>query len=554
MTSKRKIIIRFVRQNFGVVSLALASAFVSSLGSVLLPLSIGAFYELAYGDNSGKSHLLHSLGLEFSNYAGFFRFFALLVAVKGLTTWIELISMRRIEERFSQNLRKTLFHAQLNHEFAAFQSKSTGKYLLRYSSDMLAVQYYLSKGIIKCISDVLFLALAFTMLLGIDKAMALTLLIIFALSAVVMTLLSRLQQEPNERRRNARSSLISYIEQRLHAFSTIKAFNRAHPEESKFDKQNDKLASSAITFHHYNALNKSIPQVIFFFAVGTLLFMAVPANGVIDTEHGTLLVFILMLLYLQSAYRRLLRVPSLLNAGSTSFDNLLNLLNLEHEIMHSHVDVKELKKNHTIRFDNLTFCFNENHKLFSIERAELTKGHVYRITGTAGSGKSTLLKLLLKLYRPESNRLFIGNHDINTIGAHDLRRIMTIMSDDFPLVGKTIFEAVSYSRKEFKRDDAAQLLTRLGLTNNKECAAYLDRSIKPHGSDLSSNERRMLNFARAILTQKPIVLLDEPFLGMNTAMEQIIVSELTTMRTNRLIVLVCKDLPSNLQIDQTIQL
>jgi ABC-type multidrug transport system fused ATPase/permease subunit len=73
-----------------------------------------------------------------------------------LMVWSENYGMRVIEERFTHDIRRLLFHAQLNHKFNAFQSRPTGKYILRYSSDMLAIQYYLSKGIIKSISDFAF--------------------------------------------------------------------------------------------------------------------------------------------------------------------------------------------------------------------------------------------------------------------------------------------------------------------------------------------------------------------------------------------------------------
>lgn len=552
--SQRKIISEFVAKNKSVVSLTLLSAFLSSLGSVLLPLSIGTYYEIAFGDTSGKSQLLQRFGLEIHHLHAFYLFFIGLTVLKGITSWLEIQGMRIIEERLTHHLRSMLFHAQLNHQFSAFQSKSTGKYLLRYSSDMMAIQYYLSKGIIKSVSDILFLITAFGLLISLNQRLSIALISIFTASALIMVVLSKLQEKPNEKRRNARSSAIGFIEQRLHAFATIKVFNRVHPEEIKFEKRNNELYQSAIAFHRISALNKSIPQVIFFLAIGVMLYMAAPASIGEHSAKGSLLVFILMLLYMQSAYRRLLRVPSLLNAGTTSFRNLLALLNMDHETMHAASGSKELQNHIRIDIQSLQFHFEPNKPLIQIAHAEFRQGMTYRITGASGSGKSTLLKLFLKLYHPEPGQIFVGDVDITELGAHDLRRVITAASEDYPLLGKTIFEAISYSRKASKREDVAQMLIKLGLANAQDAEQYIDRKIKSHGSDLSSGERRMLIFARALLTRKPIIVLDEPFLGLNSIHEQIIAEQLMLLKPNHLIILVSKEIPANLHIDQTIQL
>jgi ABC-type multidrug transport system fused ATPase/permease subunit len=552
--SRKTILIRFLATNKSIVVLTLISAFIGSLLSVLLPLSIGVYYELSFQDDSGKSQLLHDLGIHLPNLESYFIFFLCFVVLKAISSWAEAMGMRTIEERFAHRMRYLIFHAQINHHYTTFTRKSAGKYLLRYSSDMLALQYYLSKGIIKCIADILFLLLAFYILFRIDASLTGILLAIMAISALLMTALSRFQSSPNEARRDARSSLIGFIEQRLQAFTTIKAFNRAHPEEAKFTKRNDTLLKSAIRFHRINALNKSIPQIVVFIAVGTLLFCASPLFSDRPTAHGALLIFILMLLYMQSAFRRLLRVPSYLNAGATSFQSLTTLLNSPSEVMHTDQSPKDLANHLSIELQSVEFSYSDSKPLFNINHWQFPHPGIYRINGPSGSGKSTLLKLLLKLYSTTTGTIVIGGKDIREIGAHDLRKIMTIVGEDYPLVGKTIFEAISYSRKEKKKLEAAALLTTLGLTNESDASRYITATIKAQGSNLSSSERRMLNVARALLTGKPIILLDEPFLGLSSSMQAIIVRELMLRKESHLIILVSQEIPKELTIHHTFSL
>jgi ABC-type multidrug transport system fused ATPase/permease subunit len=552
--TRKNMLQQFVSKNKPVIAVALFSAFFSSLCSVLLPLSIGSFYQIAFNESSGKNELLEQLGVSMDSLTSFFFFFTALTLIKGLLTWTEHISMRTIEERITHDVRSRLFHAQMNHDFDAFHTRSAGKYLARYSSDMLAIQQYVSKGIIKPIADGLFLIAAFLLLFQLNSSLSKALLVVFVVGSVLMILVSSIQKKPNEARRNARSSLLGFIEQRLHAISTIKVFNRAHPEELKFEKRNKKFYDSSIRFQLYNGLNKALPQLIFFAAIGILLYLSVQSEYKESASSSSVLIFILILLYLQSVYKRLLRVPSLLTSGVTSFDNLMAVLNLPREIMHTHADQKVLRTNLSIHIKDLSFKYNNAIPVFKNVNANIQLGQTCRIEGKAGSGKTTLLRLLLKLHGIERGHIFISENDINDLGAHDLRKLMTTVSDDYPLLGNTIFEAVSYSRKDARRTVVEHALIDLGLTNREEAESYIKRRIHASATDLSSAERRMLQFARALLTKKPIILMDEPFIGLNMENLRVVSEKLNSLKSTSIIIIIAKEIPQEITIDQHIQL
>jgi ABC-type multidrug transport system fused ATPase/permease subunit len=554
MLTRKKMLQQFVSKNKPIIAVALFAAFLSSLCSVLLPLSIGSFYQIAFHETSGKNELLEKFGVSMDSLASFFWFFAALTLLKGILTWVEHISMRILEERITHDVRNRLFHAQMNHDFDAFHTRSAGKYLARYSSDMLAIQQFVSKGIIKPIADGVFLIAAFLLLFQLNASLSKALLIVFTAGSLLMILVSSLQKKPNEIRRSARSSMLGFIEQRLHAISTIKVFNRAHPEELKFAKRNKKLYDSSIRFQLYNGLNKALPQLIFFTAIGILLFLSIQTDYKESASSSSVLIFILILLYLQSVYKRLLRVPSIQASGAASFDNLLSVLNLPHEIMHTQLEKNDLRKSLSLRIHNLSFQYNAKHPVIRNINADLKEGQICRIDGAAGSGKTTLLRLLLKLHGVERGHLYVSDHDINDIGAHDLRKIMTTVSEDYPLLGNTIFEAISYSRKDAKRPAVADVLIQLGLTTTEGAEEYLDRHIYATASDLSSAERRMLQFARALLTKKSIILLDEPFIGLNKENLRVVSEKLNNLKPTSIIIIIAKEIPQELSIDQQIQL
>jgi ABC-type multidrug transport system fused ATPase/permease subunit len=131
---------------------------------------------------------------------------------------------------------------------------------------------------------------------------------------------------------------------------------------------------------------------------------------------------------------------------------------------------------------------------------------------------------------------------------------MTTVSDDYPLLGNTIFEAVSYSRKDARRTVVEHALIDLGLTNREEAESYINRRIHASATDLSSAERRMLQFARALLTKKPIILMDEPFIGLNMENLRVVSEKLNSLKSTSIIVIIAKEIPQEITIDQHIQL
>jgi ABC-type multidrug transport system fused ATPase/permease subunit len=229
------------------------------------------------------------------------------------------------------------------------------------------------------------------------------------------------------------------------------------------------------------------------------------------------------------------------------------VLNLPREIMHTHADQKALRSNLSIHIKDLSFEYTNANPIFKNVNAHIRMGQTCRIEGKAGSGKSTLLRLLLKLHGINRGHIFISENEINDLGAHDLRRLMTTVSDDYPLLGNTIFEAISNSRKDARRTVVAHTLIDLGLTNREAAESYLNRRIYTTASDLSSAERRMLLFARAMLTKKPIILLDEPFIGLNTENLRVVCEKLNRLKSTSIILIIAKEIPQELIIDQQIQ-
>ncbi len=550
--SRKQLIGHFLSRNRWIVILAMVAALLNSLLNVVLPLSIGKFFDLAFQDNSAKGKLIERTGLHIEDLSSFFMFFFLIVIMRGIFGFIELYLMEIIEENFTFYLRKKLFEKQLSHTQYSFQSKPVSKYLLRYSSDMSAIRNYLTKGHLKFISDSAFLIFALLMLAQLNSTLTMVVFITLLASALIIIFFTRIQNNANDNRQNSRASFLQFVESRLSSFFTIKVFNREAPESQQFEKRSRSLRSSNLKYALYTSLIQSFLPLAFFTAIGIVLIESIPQNTLSTTEvSGYLLVFILIMLYMQSVFKRLMRVPSILSQGRMSLDNLTQILNLPSEKKRTDTEEEFIGN---ISMKHLYFGFEQNPKLLVDFNAEFPFGQITCVTGTAGSGKSTLLKLMTGFYTAERGQIYLDDKNLNDIAPHIIRKNISVVSNEAPLLGKTVFRAISYSRKEEKRQSAKDMLTKLGIRLKEDPDENLDFAIGIDSNQISGQTKIMLQFARAFLTRKKILLLDEPFSNLDQNGIDTISAQLLSLKSKRTIIILSSTIPNSLKIDNVINL
>lgn len=225
---------------------------------------------------------------------------------------------------------------------------------------------------------------------------------------------------------------------------------------------------------------------------------------------STLLIFILLLLYMQGAFKRIVRIPAIRQKGISSFENLISILNLPAEKkIFENTDLAS--DNLHVNFSNVTYASNGNTVLNNFS-ADFDGNRTTVITGAPGSGKSTILKLILGLVEANGGEISINSRTISSVSMHQWRRQMTLCSEEAPLLGATVFAAISYSKKEEKREKVEKILSELAF-KIPGFEDVLNFPIDDGGKNLSQGQRKKLFLARALLTAKNLILCDEPFSG-----------------------------------------
>ncbi|HXH17797.1 MAG TPA: ABC transporter ATP-binding protein, partial [Chitinophagales bacterium] len=437
MTRANKIVFDFISRNKWLIGGTLCASLLSNLLNVLLPVSIGKFYEVALHDaDSVKSRLMEWMPVEIGSTRDFFIFFGTLIILKVIFAFFEKYGTGVSAERFARRLRERVFAAQLSHTLPVHREKAVGKYLLRYSGDLRTVQNYLSKGILSFTGDVFFVLCAFTGLWLINPQLTLIALIVFSFAGVIVFFLTKKMRLASVARRNQRSKTLDFVTSRLSAFYTIKSFNRESVEEELYARRSRKLYKAGVAYYRISSFIQSLIPGFFFGALALMLAMIVRMNDSgAQASYGDVLVFVLLFLYMQGVTRRLLRVNLVWQEGKISLEKLAQIFNQPQEKRVDSESLAEIKGG--ISFHNVTFGYNERAVLKNVSFT-IQPGSLVLVKGRQGSGKSTLLKLLQKMYEPQQGEIFIDGWKYSALSPFEIRKEVTIVSAETPLIGNTV--------------------------------------------------------------------------------------------------------------------
>ncbi|MGP4040454.1 ABC transporter ATP-binding protein [Gracilibacillus sp. D59] len=464
--------------------------------------------------------------------------------------WVNILGQRVIHD-----LRKSLFsHIQrLSHNF--FDKRSAGSILVRILNDVNSLQELFTNGIINLLMDVVMLSGIIVILFALSPPLALAVLLILPIMFFISTKLRRKIRRTWQDVRIQKSRLNSHLNESMQGIRITQSFSQ--------EKENTEFFNGVNTDNYEKeriAMKKSAyfgPFVEMSNAIGTVILISYGAHLIItgNIEIGVFVAFAFYLGMFWEPISRLGQIYNQLLVAMASSERIFEFLD-EQPNVEEKKNAKAFNdmKGHIV-FDKVQFSYDEDRVALHEISLEMKQGQTVALVGHTGSGKSTIANLISRFYDPTSGTVKIDGHDLRDMRLDSLRTNISVVLQDTFIFSGTIMENIRFGRPEAMDEEVIEAAKVVGADDfiNRLSNGY-HTEVEERGNILSAGERQLLSFARALLADPRILILDEATASIDTETEMKIQKALKKLLEGRTAIMIAHRLSTIREADNIIVL
>ena len=447
--------------------------------------------------------------------------------------------MQYIGQKVMFDLRSKVFAHLHKMSFSYFDKNPIGKMITRVVNDVEVLNEMLTSGLILIFSDLFTLVGIFVVMFYLDWRLTLVVCLVFPLLAFATRFYRVRARDALRKNRAYVSELNSYLEENLSGINTVQSFNLEKTHHDKFEGINrDKLKEDLRTVY-YNAWY--MPSIDFFnsLAVGMVIWYGGGRFVQDEIQLGILVAFIQYLQKFFEPVRDLAEKFNIIQTAMASSERIFELLDTPEQIPDLVPPLSDYKVQGEIEFKNVWFAYKDENYILKDISFSLAQGESLAIVGATGSGKSTLVNVLCRFYDIQKGDIKFDGKSIRDINKYDLRRQIALVQQDVFLFSGNILDNIRLGNQQMGQDEIESISQAVSSHNFISSLPFkYEQELQEGGVGLSSGQRQLLSFARALAIYPQILVLDEATSSVDPETENEIqkgIRELTRGRTSIII-------------------
>ena len=480
---------------------------------------------------------------------------AALYAADWLARFLQQWLMASVGQRIILHIRRTLFAAMKKLPLAFFDRRQHGELMSRLTNDVDNISTTISDSLTQLLTHAFTIAGVFGIMLGLNPPLTCVALV----SVVLIFLLTRTITKRTRKLFKAQQEILGrlngQIEESISGLNMVKAFSRERQMIEQFEQYNEQLRAVSTRALIWSGFLMPIMNVISNLNYVALAIVSglMAARGLIGVE--TISSF---LLYSRQFTRPFVDIANIYNNFQTAVagaERIFEILDEQPEPEDRPGALALTAPRGEIRLENVSFGYAPDQPILRGINLSVPAGTRAAIVGPTGAGKTTIINLLTRFYDVTGGRILLDGHDLRAYRMHDLRRAFGVVLQDTALFGVRVRDNIAYGRPDVPLEaiEAAARTAGADAFIRRLPAGY-DTVLTQGGAELSQGERQLLTIARAVLTDAPILILDEATSSVDTVTEQrirhamlaitqgrtsfIIAHRLSTIRDSDIIVLI----------------
>ncbi|GLF85046.1 MULTISPECIES: ABC transporter ATP-binding protein [Bacillus] len=442
--------------------------------------------------------------------------------------------LQRIANRIIQKMRVDVFEHIQTLPIRYFDNLPAGKVVARITNDTETIRDLYVTVLANFVTSAIYMIGIYIAMFLLNVKLALICLVAVPIIFLWSMTYRKFASVYNHRIRSIISEINAKLNEAIQGMTIIQAFRHEKATQEEFDELNNNHFRYQRKMLHLNSLlshnlvnllrNLAYVALIWYFGGASL-----SATGIVSI--GVLYAFVDYLNRLFQPITGIVNQFSRLELARVSSERVFRLLDEPGREVEEPVQ-KKLEGH--VQFKDVTFAYNEGKNVLKNITFEAKKGQTVALVGHTGSGKSSIMNLLLRFYDIQQGDILIDGESIYDQSRQTLRKQMGIVLQDPYLFSGTIASNVSLGNEDIKRETIESSLKQVGAAELlKHLPEGFDEPVVEKGSTLSSGERQLISFARALAYDPAILILDEATANIDTETEAIIQRALDVVKEGR---------------------
>lgn len=532
MAATFKRIIKELMVHKWMMTIVLGSTFLSTVLSIFGPAMLGrATTELF----NGIMRQIQGTGEVDFEVIGRILLIALsLYVASALFGMLQGFVMSTVVEEVVFKLRQQLMRKIHHMPMAYFESQPYGEVLSRLTNDIDTVANSLGQSVTQLMTALLTLIGVAAIMLSMNVILALVVILLVPISYFVMRIILNNSQKYFNLQQESLGVINGQVEEVYAGQPIVKAFNQEPRTMSEFEKVNKELEASAWKSQFFSGI--MFPFVRF---LGYLGYVAVVIIGAFMVIRGSLTVggiqaFSQYVTRFTVPITQLSQIVTMLQTMAAAGERVFELLDEEEEDQTSGVALEVEQVKGKVEFAQVSFGYHKNQLIIQNFSAQVKPGEKVALVGPTGAGKSTIVKLLMRFYDVDHGEIRIDGRPVNQYSRQSYQQMMAMVLQDTWLYNETIMENIRYGRKDASDEEVIQAAKSARVYHYiQQLPKGFDFILNEEATNISQGQKQLLTIARAILADRPVLILDEATSSVDTRTEILIQEAMDNLMKGR---------------------
>ncbi|MEZ4726063.1 MAG: ABC transporter ATP-binding protein [Caldilineaceae bacterium] len=492
----------------------------------------------------------------------------LMAAINSLGDSLAEIYLAKGGRMLGYNLRKAMYTHLQRLSLAFHDQRRTGDVLTRVTGDVGELEDFVIGSFSDIVGSILVLIGTLAFLVYQSWQVAIVAVIIVPVMAFISNWFSQRIKSASKQQRAREGDLASVTQEMLSSIRVIQSFGSGDHQLERFGDHNQKNVAAALVAAGLQARFSWVVKVLEAVAISVVVWLGIWLINQETITVGMLLMFIVLIQNMFKPTRKIIKEWNTFGKVFASVERIGELLDRKVTVTDAPNAVQAPTFQGHVTFDQVSFAYQPDD--FDMDdddkaREEQTRqvlrtvsfrvgpGEVLALVGHTGAGKSTIIQLLPRLYDPSGGRILIDGQDLRAYTLESLRAQMSMVLQETILFNGTVAENIAYGRADATREEIVNAAVQ---ANAHEFIEKLpdgyDTMLGERGANLSGGQRQRIAIARAFIRNAPLLILDEPTTGLDTASAELVLLALRTLMKGKTTIIVSHDFKLVRQADQIV--